>query len=537
MLCNYCGKSLEGRASVCPECSKLHGRASTQDNQSPQEATPSVAISHDHSVNLPKADTRLPIEGSPRRGLRFHRFVAFMVDSAIMGIPVALISGILKSYLISPLLLPDPMAGGMSMMLMVAMPFFGVLLAFLAASLLVPPVYYTLMESGAWQATVGKRLLGLYVVNQNGSRCSPREAVTRYLGKVLLPFCTLLIAVLLTLSTTALSKAGPSAMTILIGLAGVLSYVFVSWQIYIAYLYSPTRQGLHDRIAKCYVVTRDNHPSYAIAALVLTGALITSATINALTPSAPAKSMPTQFPGVKNDPFDLEGLESLPSLNGPTESKREGYVPPPRETLPTIAPESYNPSPPPRQPIFAPIPVEPPVALAPNTELKDQPPPPMVDGTTVTFGRVNRELTSSAAIMNSSRTELRVYLGQRDFTPEEIARLESSTDGNPIGRADMVIVASYPNPVDSDCSFSKAIAIQVLLYRTGITGFPLPGRNSYLRITPTTTSSEKLLCGPSRSTRDKPGSQITISGILRGEGSYSQGEAAWPVSWNVKVGG
>jgi hypothetical protein len=101
----------------------------------------------------------------------------------------------------------------------------------------------------------------------------------------------------------------------------------------------------------------------------------------------------------------------------------------------------------------------------------------------------------------------------------------------------MVIVASYQSPVDSDCSFSKAIAIQVLLYRTGITGFPLPGRNSYLRITPTTTSSEKLLCGPSRSTRDKPGSQITISGILRGEGSYSQGEAAWPVSWNVKVGG
>lgn len=537
MLCNYCGKSLEGRASVCSECSELHGRANPQSNQLAQEAPPSVATTYDHPDNLPHSDTRLPIEGSPRRGLRFHRFVAFMVDSTIMGIPLVLISGLVKSYLISPLLTPDPMAGGVSMMLMVAMPLIGAMLAFLAASILVPPIYYILMESGGWQATVGKRLLGLYVVNQNGSRCSPWEAGLRYFGRVLLPFVALLVGAIIALITAVLFKNGSTFIPLLIALAGVFIYLVVSWKIYISFLYSPTRQGLHDRLANCYVVARDNHPSYAMAALALIVALITSAMINALMPSAPSKQAPRQFPGITKDPFDLKGLEDLPQVNSPPQRDTQVYVPPVREPLPT--PESYNPNPPPRQPIFAPIPVEPPVVIAPSIESRNQTPPVELEGTTVTFGRVDRELTSSVAFMNHSRTELRVYLGQRDFSPEEIARIEANTsDSIPIPRADMVLIASYPNPVESDCSLAKASTIQVALYRTGITGFPLPGRNPSLQIAPKVdTTSSQLNCGPSRGTRDKPRSQVTISGILRGKGTYAQGEAAWPVSWNVKVGG
>jgi hypothetical protein len=58
-----------------------------------------------------------------------------------------------------------------------------------------------------------------------------------------------------------------------------------------------------------------------------------------------------------------------------------------------------------------------------------------------------------------------------------------------------------------------------------------------MRVTPEVSTSDKLHCGSSRTTPGTSLSQIAITGILQGEGAYTQGEASWPVSWNVKVGG
>jgi len=440
---------------------------------------------------------------------------------------MALIFNLLNSYLIKPFLTPDQFSGGSSMTLILIMPVMGTILAYALASLILPPIYFILMESGRWQATVGKRLLGLYVVNADGVRCSPWEAGMRYLIRALLPFSAILLTVILVVITTAIFKSGPAFIPLVIALIGGILYLFISWQIYIGYLYSPTRQGLHDRLSNCYVVARDQHPTHQVAALLLLGALVGSAIISALAPSGPKRTF-------------TRTQSEKPRYKVTVKSKNT-----PAQTVPEAAPPTdYHPSSPAAQdidpdyypsylPTTAPLTPEPPQEVptpAPTS------PPPVIDAHTVTFGRADRELTNSVALMNSTRTELRLYLGQREFTPADIATLQANTT-DATTRADMVIIATYPAPVEADCSLSLASALQITLQRTGITGFPLPGRSPTMRVTPEVSTSDKLHCGSSRTTPGAPLSQIAITGTLRGEGAYIQGEASWPVSWNVKVGG
>jgi len=525
MLCNYCGKSIEGKGVVCPECAEQYGKKTTEPTAStnPEPSTQPGGVND----NTARPDTFLPIPGNPRRGLRFHRYVASMVDTVILGLPMAVIFNLLNSYLIKPLLTPDPLSGGISMTLLLITPVMGTILAYALASLILPPIYFILMESGPWQATAGKLLLGVYVVNADGARCSPWEAGMRYLIRALLPFSAILLTVILVAITTAIFKSGPAFIPPVIALIGGLLYLFIGWQIYISYLYSPTRQGLHDRLSNCYVVTRDRHPTHGVAALQLLGAIVGSIIVGALAPRGPKHTFTSNQSDQSRYKVTLKGKNN-PAQTGPEAAPPTDYHP-----LSQAAQDNDQRDYPTYLPTTAPLTPEPPQevpTLAPTS------PPSAIDAQTVTFGRADRELTNSVALMNSTRTELRLYLGQREFTPAEIATLQDNTT-DATARADMVIIATYPAPVEADCSLSLAGALQITLQRTGITGFPLPGRSPTLRVTPEVTTSEKLHCGSSRTTPGAPLSQIAITGTLRGEGAYIQGEASWPVSWNVKVGG
>ena len=61
-------------------------------------------------------------------------------------------------------------------------------------------VYCVLLESSPWQATVGKRALGLKVTNRRGVRIGFLRAVVRFLAK-LLSVATLLLGYLLVVVT------------------------------------------------------------------------------------------------------------------------------------------------------------------------------------------------------------------------------------------------------------------------------------------------------------------------------------------------
>jgi uncharacterized RDD family membrane protein YckC len=52
-------------------------------------------------------------------------------------------------------------------------------------SILATWLYFALCESSSWQATVGKRMLGLRVTDMNGNRISFAKATGRHFGKIL----------------------------------------------------------------------------------------------------------------------------------------------------------------------------------------------------------------------------------------------------------------------------------------------------------------------------------------------------------------
>jgi uncharacterized RDD family membrane protein YckC len=45
-------------------------------------------------------------------------------------------------------------------------------------------LYYALLEAGAWQATLGKRAMGIRVTDTSGGRISFGQATGRYFGKI-----------------------------------------------------------------------------------------------------------------------------------------------------------------------------------------------------------------------------------------------------------------------------------------------------------------------------------------------------------------
>jgi uncharacterized RDD family membrane protein YckC len=79
-------------------------------------------------------------------------------------------------------------------------------------------LYFALMESGPGQATLGKRLLDIYVTDTQGNRISFKRPTGRYFGKIL------------------------SGLTIYIG------YMMAGW--------TPRKQALHDMLADTLVVRK-----------------------------------------------------------------------------------------------------------------------------------------------------------------------------------------------------------------------------------------------------------------------------------------
>jgi uncharacterized RDD family membrane protein YckC len=79
-------------------------------------------------------------------------------------------------------------------------------------------VYFALLESSSWRATVGKKILGLEVVDLQGKRLSFARASGRFFAKIL------------------------SSMTLMIG------FVIAG--------FTQRKQALHDIVARCLVIKR-----------------------------------------------------------------------------------------------------------------------------------------------------------------------------------------------------------------------------------------------------------------------------------------
>jgi len=142
------------------------------------------------------------------------RFVALIIDSIILGF----VSFVLMMPLLGALGLTAVGMGDISDMEETAM--LGLLAGFgttlYISNFIITWLYYSLLQSGKWQATLGKKAVGIKVTDLNGERISFLTATLRYFGKII------------------------SGMIMLIG--------------YLMAAFTAKKQALHDLIASTYVV-------------------------------------------------------------------------------------------------------------------------------------------------------------------------------------------------------------------------------------------------------------------------------------------
>jgi uncharacterized RDD family membrane protein YckC len=112
------------------------------------------------------------------------RFLAFLIDYVVMGIAFVLI--LIPLIFLTGLggfigaIHPDEDFNDVGIFMFIG-------LIFLAAtvSLVFTWLYHALMESSEWQATVGKKLLGLVVTDMAGQRVSFWRATARHFAKII----------------------------------------------------------------------------------------------------------------------------------------------------------------------------------------------------------------------------------------------------------------------------------------------------------------------------------------------------------------
>ncbi|HHI80655.1 MAG TPA: RDD family protein [Planctomycetes bacterium] len=128
-----------------------------------------------------------------RNSLLFRRAVAFLMDLFLLG----LVQGIFLVLILLPLFVgEDPLdrfvekvEGNPAIIMEMILAYFGVILFFFVFS----GFYFILLQSSTWQATLGKRMLGLKVTDLGGNPIGFGTALMRYFVRVLLSSTGLLI--------------------------------------------------------------------------------------------------------------------------------------------------------------------------------------------------------------------------------------------------------------------------------------------------------------------------------------------------------
>ena len=177
VFCRGCGKEIHETAPVCPACGALQGLP-------PQQLSVQAAS----------------LEGGVYAGF-WYRALALFIDtiisvvaSLVVVVPLAFAMGaaMSSSYSLSQIEAAGELLGNV----------LGAVVGWL---------YFTISESSSWQATPGKKMLGLRVTDEAGNRIGFGRANGRYFSKIL------------------------SAITLGIG--------------YLMVAFTDKKQGLHDKIA------------------------------------------------------------------------------------------------------------------------------------------------------------------------------------------------------------------------------------------------------------------------------------------------
>ena len=113
------------------------------------------------------------------------RFVAYFIDSIIVGIPLAILSIVIFIVFFGAtdtfdILIADPEALSDEEALMFLGSYLGALGLTMVINLVVAVSYFAGLQSSKMQATLGKKMLGLKVTDLNGNRISFWRSLGRY---------------------------------------------------------------------------------------------------------------------------------------------------------------------------------------------------------------------------------------------------------------------------------------------------------------------------------------------------------------------
>ena len=214
MYCSKCGGVMADGAAFCSNCGQAFAVAAAVARAPMMSSPVAGGVAAVPAYAGYAAASRVEYAGF------WVRFLAFLIDNAVMGIGFVLI--------LIPLIFLTGLGGfigeihpnedmndvGIFML-------FGLLFLAATVSLLLTWLYHALMESSEWQATLGKKVLGLVVTDMAGRRVSFGRATGRHFAKIITNMVPALIG-------------------------------------YIMAGFTERKQALHDMIAGCLVLRRNN---------------------------------------------------------------------------------------------------------------------------------------------------------------------------------------------------------------------------------------------------------------------------------------
>lgn len=216
MYCSKCGGLMEVGALFCSNCGQAFTVAAGPSRL--QMASASVVAPMGGGAAAIPANVEYAVPRVEYAGF-WLRFLALLIDNVVLGlgfvlvlIPLIFLTGL---HEVLSQFHPDEELNDAGIFVLMGFVF---LLA--TASLVLTWLYHALMESSEWQATLGKKALGLVVTDVAGQRVSFARATGRHFGKIITNMVPLFIG-------------------------------------YIMAGFTAKKQALHDMLAGCLVLRRN----------------------------------------------------------------------------------------------------------------------------------------------------------------------------------------------------------------------------------------------------------------------------------------
>ncbi len=191
-FCSSCGSQVDQDTRFCHKCGQpVAGGAPLA--QTPP-APPATYAAQPAGTPQAYAGQAAPVYArQPQRyGGFWIRFVAYIVDGLIIGIPMSVIIGIVIAMFGAGSLAtlsslpnnPDP-EQVRTQVIPLVIAFLGAYALFIAGSIVITWLYFAMMESSERQATFGKAIFNMRVTDASGNRLSFAHASGRFFAKII----------------------------------------------------------------------------------------------------------------------------------------------------------------------------------------------------------------------------------------------------------------------------------------------------------------------------------------------------------------